>query len=553
MKRIISILTAIILLATTLAGCSGNQKAIDFIYPFSANIRSFDPQVAETRDEFLLIENTFEGLIRIDDEGNIQNGMAESYNISNDGLTYTFKIREGMKWDINTEKRDDGTYKDERLEMLGYDFNPDITANDFVFALQRACEPLTDSPMFASLSCIENANSVHKGLLPSSKLGVSAKDTYTLEIKLSSKDNMFLSTLSTAVAMPCNQEFFNATKGRYGLERKYTLFNGQFYLSQILESSYLLKANEYYTGEFPAIASELTLKIVNNEDRDKTIELLQKGYYDAVFLDGFDTEKIKDSSGITYTPYNDTTWAFILNSSNEVLQSKTMREAFALGLTRLNDTGKEYLANADCLTPSSCVIGNESATKAIGKTTKNQDIEKSVELWKKGLEVIDQSNIELTVKTTPEMEEYVKRMLQGIQSGIGAIVRDNNNEPFSFTVKLDVVSEDELKSSVSKREFEIAFYPFKSESNSALTYLKGFSKSNSTGFDTAKLTNALAKAERSGNAENIKSAETAILNEYTIVPMLYETSYYASANGVSGIQFHAGTGRVSFVNATREE
>lgn len=553
MKRTISILTAIILLAATLAGCSGNQKPIDFIYPFSANIRSFDPQVAETRDEFLLIENTFEGLIRIDDEGNIQNGMAESYNISDNGLTYTFKIREGMKWDINTEKRDDGTYRDERLEMLGYDFNPDITANDFVFALQRACEPLTDSPMFASLSCIENANAVHKGLFPSSKLGVRAKDTYTLEIRLSSRDDMFLSTLSTAVAMPCNQEFFNATKGRYGLERKYTLFNGQFYLSQILESSYLLKANEYYTGEFPAIASELILKIVNNEDRDKTIELLQKGYYDAAFLDGFDTEKIKDSSGITYTPYNDTTWAFILNSSNEVLQSKTMREAFALGLTRLTDTGKEYLSNAECLTPSSCVIGNENATKAIGKTTKNQNIDKSVELWKKGLEVVNQSNIELTVKTTPEMEEYVKRMLQGIQSGIGAIVRDNNNEPFSFTIKLDVVSEDELKSSVSKREFEIAFYPFKSESNSALTYLKGFSKSNSTGFDTEKLTNAIAKAERSGNAENIKSAETAILNEYTIVPMLYETSYYASANGVSGIQFHAGTGRVSFVNATREE
>lgn len=552
MKKFLSILLSIILVASLFAGCHNNEKAIDFIYPFSANVRSYDPQVADTRDEFLIIENTFEGLIRIDDEGNITNGVTESYSISDDGLTYTFKIKDGLKWNINPDKRDDGTYRDERLEMLGYDFNPDITANDFVFAFQRACKPETNAPLFSSIASIKNANAIHQGKMNASKLGVVAKDDHTLVITLSKKDSSFLNALTTSIAMPCNEEFFNATKGRYGLETKYTLFNGQFYLKQILESSYLLKQNTYYCGETPAPASELTLKIVKNEDRDKTIELLEKGYYDAVFINGFDTDKIKNTKGITLTPYNDTTWSFVLNTNNEFLQSKTVRKAISYGFTRLEDTGKEYLTNATNITPSACEVAGVPVNKAIGTTATKQNNAKSVELWKKGLDIIDSSTITLTVKTTPEMEEYVKRMLQGIQSGIGGVVRNSKGEPIDFTIKLETKEESELKVDVLKRDYDIVFYPFRSETNSALTYLKTFSDSNPSSFSTDKLDKELKKAESNSNSSYIKIAERAILNEYSIVPMLYETSYYASANGVSGISFHIGTGRVSFVYATRE-
>ena len=266
------------LVASLFAGCSSNDKAIDFIYPFSADVRSYDPQVASTTDEFLIIENTFEGLIRIDDDGTVKSGMAESWNISDDGLTYTLKIKKGMKWTIDTELNSEGERKeDSRLEYMGYDFNPDITANDFVFALRRAASPETDCPLFSSISCIKSAPEVHSGAVKSSKLGVKATDDYTLEISLSNANDGFLTTLTTAVAMPCNEEFFKATKGRYGLSEEYTLFNGQFYVSQILETSYLLKNNKLYTGEYPAYASELTLKITN-ETNNEIVEKLKNKF-----------------------------------------------------------------------------------------------------------------------------------------------------------------------------------------------------------------------------------------------------------------------------------
>ena len=96
MKKILSIIISAILIITLFSGCGGKEASIDFIYPFDANVNSYDPQVASTSDEFLIIENTFEGLIRINDDGTVVPGMSDKWEISNDGLTYKFHIREGM-------------------------------------------------------------------------------------------------------------------------------------------------------------------------------------------------------------------------------------------------------------------------------------------------------------------------------------------------------------------------------------------------------------------------------------------------------------------------
>ncbi len=558
MKKIISVFLCIATIMLCLSGCSSKEASIDFIYPFSANVKSYDPQIASTADEYLIIENTFEGLVRVDDDGTIKPGVAESWSISDDGLTYTFRLKKGIKWNIDTELDDEGKRKkDDRLEYMGYDFNPDITAKDFVFALKRAVSPETQCPLFSSLACIENAGAIHSGKMKPEALGVTANDDYTLQIRLSAPDSSFMQTLSTAAAMPCNEEFFTATKGRYGLSTEYTLFNGQFYLSQILETSYLLKKNTLYTGPSPAAAKELTLKIDDGSNSEDKIDKLKSGYYDAAFISGSDTAKLKDAKNITYTPYNDTAWAFLINTNNEVFQSKTMRKAFCLGLARLDDTGAEYLSNATNLTTSSCYIGSNNAVAAMGRTTASQDTAMSMALWKKGLKIVDKNDIEVTIITTAEMQDYVKKLLQGIQSGIGTIIKNDDDEKVNFTVKIETVEDAELKSAVSKMEYDIAFYPLKSTSSSAVAYLKNIADKNYTGINTSKAESNLQKAESADDIKTIstytKAAEKNLLDTYSIIPMLYETSYYAAAEGVSAVQFHPGTGRVSFVNADRKE
>lgn len=555
-KRIICITLAVAMIICLFSGCGSSNDNINFIYPFNADIRSLDPQVASTSDEYLVIENTFEGLIRIDDDGTIKKGVADSWEISADKLTYTFHLFQGLKWDINTDKNNDGEYKDSRLEMMNKKFNPDITAHDFVFALQRAVLPITECPMYTSISAIKNAEKIHNGKEKASALGVTAKDDYTLVITLSKPDESFMEALSTAVAMPCNEEFFNATKGRYGLSTKYTLFNGQFYLDQILESSYLLKLNQFYKGESPATAKELTFKIPSEDETDADkLDKIKSGYYDGAFIRGDESEQLKKQEGITYQPYIDTTWAFLLNTNDEIMQSQTMRKAFCLGFTHLKELDKEYLSPATNLIPPSCRLGNDNANELIGQTAIAENQEASIENWTKALSILDMDSYDITVITPDYMEGYVKRMLQGIQANIGTSLRTDDDKRISLSIKVETMSENDLKSKVRQGDYTIAFYPFETTTTSATAFLGNIAEKNVTGFSTVNMEAAIKDAGKKSNskdkAKDVKKAEQAAILSYSICPMIYETSYYVAAQGVKGIQFHAGTGRVSFVNATR--
>ena len=75
--------------------------------------------------------------------------------------------------------------------------------------------------------------------------------------------------------------------------------------------------------------------------------------------------------------------------------------------------------------------------------------------------------------------------------------------------------------------------------------------------DTTDIEKYLKQANYAGNIKDssvsVKNAEDALLLTYSICPMMYETSYYACAKGVKNVEFHPGTGRVNFVNATREK
>lgn len=560
MRKYISVFLAAMLLISIFAGCSKSEESYDFIYPFSADVNSYDPQVASTADEFLIIENTFEGLVRVNDDGEVVSGVADKWEISDDGLTYTFHIPEGLKWDINTDKYTDGDnageFKDERLNMLGKEFNPDITANDFVFALQRAADPVTNCPMFAEISCIENANAIHSGNMNVDSLGVKALNDNVLEITLEHKDDTFMNTLSSAVAMPCNEEFFNATKGRYGLSTKYTLFNGQFYLNQILESSYLLKKNTYYKGPSPTKAKELTLKIPTDDEKKNVISKLESGYYDAAFIDGHDSDSIKKNSGVTYTEYCDTLWAFIFNSNDEAFQSKSLRAAFCEGFSHPEDFGKDYIANATNLIPSSCLISGNNAISAIGQTRPEQDQDESIKDWQNALKVLNTTSVEAVILTPDYMQDYVKMLIQGIQSGLGASLKDSDGNTITLTLKVETMSESDIKTAIAMNDYDIAFLPFKANSNSAIGFLNQIVQSGLGDFDTDKVNDYIALAQNENNfgdvAIQLRKAEQEIITSYTICPAVYESSYYACAKGVENVQFHIGSGRVSFVNATRK-
>ena len=140
-KRIFSLLLCAALVCTLFAGCGGRNKQLDIIYPITGNITSFDPQVAATQDEYLIAENCYEGLVRVEDDGTVKPAVAADWTVSTDQKTYTFHLRQGLKWHLT----------DAVTERMGKNWDPDITAHDFVFALQRAVSPQTACPLYPCL------------------------------------------------------------------------------------------------------------------------------------------------------------------------------------------------------------------------------------------------------------------------------------------------------------------------------------------------------------------------------------------------------------------
>lgn len=277
MKKTIRIFTAAILLLAMIfiCGCSSDNSSAIIYFGVREKPSSIDPQTASTTTELMIVRNLFEGLLRCDVNGNIVSGAAESYTLENG--VYTFFLRQNAVWS---------------------DGEP-VTADDFVFGIQRALDPVTASPNAQLLFPIENARNVHSGSLPTSALGIKAVDANTLIIETDGDEN-FLYALTTSAAMPCRRIFFEKTKGKYGMSYDTTVSNGTYRLTKWDTENFAMRIykNEKYQGNFNAKSSAVFLSL--NAETDN-ITLLKKSSVDIAQIETSDV-KLANGYGITVLP-----------------------------------------------------------------------------------------------------------------------------------------------------------------------------------------------------------------------------------------------------------
>ena len=145
----------------TTATASGSDLNIMLETP----VESLDPQQATDGTSFEVIADYTDGLMQMDADGQAVPALAESYDLSDDGLTYTFHIRDDANWSNGTP----------------------VTAADFVFAWQRAADPEVASEysyMLSDIGQIKNAEDIIAGSKDKSELGVTAVDDKTLQVEL---------------------------------------------------------------------------------------------------------------------------------------------------------------------------------------------------------------------------------------------------------------------------------------------------------------------------------------------------------------------------------
>lgn len=525
-KKILSLFLALVA-AISLCACGGSSEDI-LILPIESDPICLDPQVADSKEAKLMIANCFEGLVRLDKDYKIIPGVAESWEISKDGLAYTFKLRKDTHWKLLN------SFEDVLPEGYKDTYRTQVIAADFVYGISRALDPATQAGDAEKLFSIKNASAVNSGKQPTSALGISAQDDSTLVITLERADPDFLRILTLPVAMPCHEEFFKATHAKYCLDLKYTFCNGPFYLSRWAEDNTLsMYKNDEYKGNVKVNPDELYFYV--NTEEASVVKKIRQRTYDCAFLSEAAKNELSDNDKLSNYSTENMIYGLCFNCSDSVLSDEDMRRALAM-VTKTN----ELTANSDNaftkgIVPDCVRYGENSYREAAGNVSGiAYNEQQALTLWKKGLKKLDITTAEVVITCAEENAPLMQQTIQNWQRVFST----------SILAKVEVKTAEQISTMIYNTSYQVLYHKITTDSSTVTDTLKKFtsdSSSNIFGFadkNYDKTVNSIITTY-SGAAKlnGCVNAEKYILDKAVFLPMLGGSSYAVVNKGVDGLYF----------------
>lgn len=525
-KKILSLFLALVA-AISLCACGGSSEDI-LILPIESDPICLDPQVADSKEAKLMIANCFEGLIRLDKDYKIIPGVAESWEISKDGLTYTFKLRKDTHWKLLN------SFEDVLPEGYKDTYRTQVIAADFVYGISRALDPATQAGDAEKLFSIKNASAVNSGKQPTSALGISAQDDSTLVITLERADPDFLRILTLPVAMPCHEEFFKATHAKYCLDLKYTFCNGPFYLSRWAEDNTLsMYKNDEYKGNVKVNPDELYFYV--NTEEASVVKKIRQRTYDCAFLSEAAKNELSDNDKLSNYSTENMIYGLCFNCSDSVLSDEDMRRALAMVTKTSELTANSDNAFTKGIVPDCVRYGENSYREAAGNVSGiAYNEQQALTLWKKGLKKLDITTAEVVITCAEENAPLMQQTIQNWQRVFST----------SILAKVEVKTAEQISTMIYNTSYQVLYHKITTDSSTVTDTLKKFtsdSSSNIFGFadkNYDKTVNSIISTY-SGAAKlnGCVNAEKYILDKAVFLPMLGGSSYAVVNKGVDGLYF----------------
>lgn len=525
-KKILSLFLALVA-AISLCACGGSSEDI-LILPIESDPICLDPQVADSKEAKLMIANCFEGLVRLDKDYKIIPGVAESWEISKDGLTYTFKLRKDTHWKLLN------SFEDVLPEGYKDTYRTQVIAADFVYGISRALDPSTQAGDAEKLFSIKNASAVNSGKQPTSALGISAQDDSTLVITLERADPDFLRILTLPVAMPCHEEFFKATHAKYCLDLKYTFCNGPFYLSRWAEDNTLsMYKNDEYKGNVKVNPDELYFYV--NTEEASVVKKIRQRTYDCAFLSEAAKNELSDNDKLSNYSTENMVYGLCFNCSDSVLSDEDMRRALAMVTKTSELTANSDNAFTKGIVPDCVRYGENSYREAAGNVSGiAYNEQQALTLWKKGLKKLDITTAEVVITCAEENAPLMQQTIQNWQRVFST----------SILAKVEVKTAEQISTMIYNTSYQVLYHKITTDSSTVTDTLKKFtsdSSSNIFGFadkNYDKTVNSIITTY-SGAAKlnGCMNAEKYILDKAVFLPMLGGSSYAVVNKGVDGLYF----------------
>lgn len=339
MKKMSLVLAAVLATGMILSACGGNKSAgpsaggttsangettapaegatggLDLAVQVGPDPETIDPALNSAADGANVIVHAFESLLIVDSENKIVPGQAESYDVSEDGMTYTFHLRDGLKWS---------------------DGSP-LTSNDFVYSWKRLADPNTAAPYAADmLGYVKGYEEAAAGNLDA--LGVSAPDDKTFVVELSVPCVYFSKLVTHASMVPVQKASVEANGEQWSLKPETYISNGPLKMIEWVPGSHITFAkNENYWNVDKITLN--TLKFVLMEDSNAAYSAYQTG--EVAMIKDVPTEEIpalKGKEEFHVEPGMGISYIYFQNQK-EPFNNPDVRRALSLAIDR------EYVAN----------------------------------------------------------------------------------------------------------------------------------------------------------------------------------------------------------------
>ncbi len=533
----------LILFSIFLPGCSRDSGANQILrYNMSDPIYNLDPQFADDPNEIMVILNTFEGLVSKNSKGEIVLAGAESFTVSPDGKTYRFILRKDAFWSknyLNSEKEDPVP----------------VTAYDYVFAFYRMFQPDSPSPYAQSFFVLENAREVLENTMLLYRLGIKAVDEYTLEFQLSTPDSFFLELLTSPAAMPCQQDFFEESKGKYGLSPSETIYNGPFTVTYWDNSRRVsLRRNESYHSADSVVPMGVNLYIGKGVEQNQSLLLGNSADAAPVLFE--DLEALQQAN-CEIVAFENTAYLLLFNLRDPVFSHNAIRQGMARSVNRelFLPYLEDNLSPATEPIPPAAQVNGISYREAAGrKNTVAFQSELAAEHFQTGLTALGISKLP---------KSSILCLDSGQHKFLSGFLQQQWQKDLNLYINIEAVAEADFWARISNGDFNVAVVPFTlSQPNPSsfledfLDYLEMAAELQSFPFSTEILQDYLTEAASSSTPEEaiaaLSAGESFLTDNAFLVPLYYETSYFASVKGVSGIDFSPYAGNIFFWEARLE-
>lgn len=477
---------------------------------------SLNPSIGFDAVSWDPLNNLMEGLTRLDQDSIAAAGAAEDWDISVDGLTYTFHLREDANWSNGDP----------------------VVAEDFVYAWKLMLDPATTPPSPAAFLAyfVKGAEAFNNGEGTADDVAITAVDEKTLEVVLAAPTGFFLDLLTNPAFFPINHKVAEENPSWHA-EAKSFVANGPFKLESWDHNSEMVFAKnpEYWDADAVKL-DKVHFAMVN--DNNTQYQMFQSGELDTATIPAELSDQLIDGDNV-YIGNTGGLEFYRFNVNEEPFQNKKIRQAFALAANRQDITEfvvKNGVEPAFAFVSPGFTSPSREDFRDVNGDLVPFDAEKAKQLLEEGMAEEGYDTlppIVLSYNTTDTNKAVAETLQNMFSENLGVDVTLENQE-------WNVFSEAQ-----QNLELQFSRSSFINDYNDPVNFLESFitdSYMNRTGWSNEEYDALIEKGKTETDEEKrweyLYEAEKLLAEEMIIMPIRYYNTVVLEADGVSGILRH---------------